>query len=199
MGDLHPEIATQKIRCVTGPDVTVGHPSVTYQQTVSAGWRSRSPTRQRGRRGRAVAHVVLDVEPLATEPGGTGLEFWSTVAGGRVPQEYVRAVEAGCRDALAERPLGGHPATGLRVTPTALRAGATALLEPVWRGHAHRARGCRRRCARRPDGAAGSQVPGRMGGAAVPTATVPPAEPFGYATRCAAGRRPGCLHGPAHG
>ncbi len=72
-----------------------------------------------------------------------------------MPQEYVRAVEAGCRDALAEGPLGGHPVTGLRVTLTdgsthvkdssdtafrtagrlglraALRACTTALLEPV--------------------------------------------------------------------
>jgi elongation factor G len=40
------------------------------------------------------------------------------VAGGHVPREYIRAVEAGCRDALAEGPLGGHPVTGLRVTLT---------------------------------------------------------------------------------
>src|SRR5213076_77044 len=83
-----------------------------------------------------------------------GFAFQSAVAGGRVPREYVRAVEAGCRDALAEGPLG-HPVTGLRVTLTdgathvkdssemafrtagrlglreALRACATVLLEPV--------------------------------------------------------------------
>jgi elongation factor G len=40
------------------------------------------------------------------------------VTGGRVPREYVRAVEAGCREALAEGPLGGHRVVGLRVTLT---------------------------------------------------------------------------------
>lgn len=44
--------------------------------------------------------------------------FRSSVVGGRVPQEYVRAVEACCRDALTEGLLGGHPVTGLRVTLT---------------------------------------------------------------------------------
>jgi elongation factor G len=81
--------------------------------------------------------------------------FRSTVVGGRVPREYVRAVEAGCRDALSEGPLGGHPVTGLEVTLAdgathpkdssemafrtagrlglreALRACAMTLLEPV--------------------------------------------------------------------
>jgi elongation factor G len=44
--------------------------------------------------------------------------FRSEVAGGRVPREYIRAVEAGCRDAMAEGPLGGHPVTGLRIILT---------------------------------------------------------------------------------
>ncbi|CAM5673364.1 elongation factor G [Streptomyces violaceorubidus] len=102
---------------------------------------------------------MLDVEPWKEEADGDAaggaFVFRSTVVGGRVPQEYVRAVEAGCRDALAEGPLGGHPVTGLRVTLTdgqthvkdssdtafrtagrfglrdALRASRMVLLEPV--------------------------------------------------------------------
>ncbi|MEV5738693.1 hypothetical protein AB0L30_01445 [Microbispora rosea] len=50
--------------------------------------------------------------------GAAGRPTGSTVTGGRVPREYVGAVEAGCRDALAAGPLGGHPVTGLRVTLT---------------------------------------------------------------------------------
>src|SRR3954447_25458360 len=81
------------------------------------------------------AHVVLDVAPLgtatdtATDAAGddgvaAGFVFRSAVVGGRVPREYVRAVEAGCRDALADGLLGGHPVTGLLVT---LTDGATHL------------------------------------------------------------------------
>jgi elongation factor G len=156
------------------------------------------------------------VRPLADIPGGAvdgegglvDLVFESTVVGGRVPQEYVRAVEAGCRDALAEGPLGGHPVTGLHVVLTdgathvkdssetafrtagrlalreALRASAMVLLEPVVEV-----------TATAPDEAIGSvlgdlasrrgRVTGstaRSGSTAV-TATVPLAELFGYATR----------------
>ena len=53
----------------------------------------------------------------STATARRSFEFRSTVVGGRVPQEYVRAVEAGCRDALvrgsARRAPGdraaGHP------------------------------------------------------------------------------------------
>lgn len=150
------------------------------------------------------AHVVLDVEPY----GESAFAFASTVVGGRVPKEFVRAVEAGCRDALAEGPLGGHPVTGVRVTLTdgathsrdssetafrtagrlglreALRGGVMALLEPVVE-----------LTVTVPDDAVGTvlgDLAARRGrvtgsttrsGTAVVTATVPLAGLFGYATR----------------
>ncbi|MQY33475.1 Elongation factor G [Streptomyces sp. RB17] len=209
MGELHLEVAVEKIRRDGGPEVSVGRPRVAYRETVVEGVTGFvfRHVKQDGGAGQ-FAHVVLDVEPLGPEAGATGFEFRSTVAGGAVPQEYVRAVEAGCRDALAEGPLEGHPVTGLRVTLTdgsthvkdssdtafrtagrlglrqALRACATALLEPVAEV-----------TVTVPEDAVGSVLGdlaarrGRVGGsetrggAAVLTATVPLAELFGYATR----------------
>jgi len=205
MGELHLEVAVEKIRQATGVDVGVGRPRVAYRETVVRGVSGLvyRHVKQDGGAGQ-FAHVVLDVEPLE----GTGFEFRSTVTGGRVPQEYVRSVEAGCRDALTEGPIGGHPVTGLRVTLTdgathvkdssetafrtagwlglreALRACATVLLEPVVEV-----------TVTVPEDAVGSvlgDLAARRGrvsgtttraGSAVVTATVPLAELFGYATR----------------
>ncbi|MFB7241441.1 elongation factor G [Streptomyces populi] len=214
MGELHLEVAVEKIRRAHGLDVAVGRPRVSYRETVARGVSGLvyRHVKQDGGAGQ-FAHVVLDVEPLGTDPGGagepvTGFEFRSTVVGGRVPQEYVRAVEAGCRDALAEGPLGGHPVTGLRVTLTdgathvkdssetafraagrfglreALRASAVILLEPVAEV-----------TVTVPEDAVGGVLGdlaarrGRVSGSltrvgtSVVTATVPLAELFGYATR----------------
>ncbi|MDV9175252.1 elongation factor G, partial [Streptomyces sp. W16] len=152
MGELHLEVAVEKIRLATGVEVDVGRPRVAYRETVVRGVSGFvfRHVKQDGGSGQ-FAHVVLDVEPL----DGSGFAFRSAVVGGRVPQEYVRSVEAGCRDALTEGPVGGFPVTGLRVTLTdgathvkdsseqafrtagrlglreALRACATVLLEPV--------------------------------------------------------------------
>ncbi|WP_106401742.1 elongation factor G [Actinocorallia populi] len=206
MGELHLEVAVEKIRRSHGLDVGVGRPQVAYRETVARGVSGLvyRHVKQDGGAGQ-FAHVVLDVEPLEPEEG---FVFRSVVTGGRVPQEYVRAVEAGCRDALAEGPLGGHPVTGLRVTLTdgathskdssemafraagrfglreALRAGVMALLEPVAEV-----------TVTVPDEAVGTvlgdlaarrgRVSGRAArsGTAVITATVPLAELFGYASR----------------
>ncbi len=176
MGELHLEVAVERVRREHGLEVTVGRPGVAYRETVRAAWTGfvHRHVKQDGGAGQ-FAHIVLDVEPR--EEGG--FEFRSTVVGGRVPQEFVRAVEAGCRDALAEGPLGGHPVTGLRVTLTdgqthvkdssdtafrtagrfglrdALRASRMVLLETGRRGHGHRARGRGGRRAGRPRRAPG--------------------------------------------
>ncbi|MFB0615917.1 elongation factor G [Streptomyces sp. AGS-58] len=208
-GELHLEVAVERVRRAGGPEVTVGRPRVSYRETVTGGVRGfvYRHVKQDGGAGQ-FAHVVLDVEPLGPDAGATGFVFRSAVTGGRVPQEYVRAVEAGCRDALTEGPLGGHPVTGLRVTLTdgsthvkdssdtafrtagrlglraALRACTAVLLEPVAEVTVtvpeDAVGGVLGDLAARRGRVGGSQV---RGGAAVLTATVPLAELFGYATR----------------
>ncbi|MFC8509987.1 elongation factor G [Streptomyces sp. NPDC057411] len=205
LGELHLEVAVEKLRRAQGIEVTVGRPRVAYRETVVRGVTGLvyRHVKQDGGAGQ-FAHVVVDVEPL--EDGE--FVFRSAVTGGRVPQEFVRAVEAGCRDALVEGPLGGHPVTGVRVTLTdgathvkdsselafraagrfalreALRTSEMALLEPVAEV-----------TVTVPDTAVGTVLGdlsarrGRVtdsttrGGTAVLTATVPLAELFGYASR----------------
>ncbi|GAB2621914.1 elongation factor G 2 [Paractinoplanes abujensis] len=111
-GELQLEVAVTRLR-EAGVAVNVGRPRVAYRETVLQGVTGfvHRHVKQDGGAGQ-FAHVVLDVEPLE----GTGFVFASAVTGGRVPAEYVRAVEAGCRDALTDGPLDGHPVVGLRVT-----------------------------------------------------------------------------------
>ncbi|GAA4906249.1 elongation factor G [Nonomuraea thailandensis] len=204
MGELHLEVAAEKLRRDHRLEVSVGRPQVAFRETVGRGVSGLlyRHVKQDGGAGQ-FAHVVIDVEPL-----DEGFAFASAVTGGRVPREYVRAVEAGCRDALSDGPLGGHPVTGLRVTLTdgathvkdssemafraagrlalreALRQCAMVLLEPVVEV-----------TVTVPDEMAGAvlgDLSARRGrisgsearaGAVVITAVVPLAEVFGYATR----------------
>ncbi|MFE0473751.1 elongation factor G [Streptomyces sp. NPDC058947] len=204
MGELHLEVAVEKLRRDLGLEVTVGRPRVSHRETVGRGVTGLvyRHVKQDGGAGQ-FAHVVFDVEPY-----DGGFAFRSAVVGGRVPQEYVRAVEAGCRDALAEGPLGGHRVTGLRVTLTdgathvkdssdtafrtagrlglreALRGCAMVLLEPVAEVTVtvpeDAVGGVLGDLAARRGRVSGSVT---RAGAAVVTATVPLAELFGWATR----------------
>ncbi|WP_200309019.1 elongation factor G [Streptomyces adelaidensis] len=214
MGELHLEVAVEKIRQTSGLEVAVGRPRVAYRETVVRGVSGLvfRHVKQDGGAGQ-FAHVVLDVAPLEADDYGvggaaTGFVFRSTVVGGRVPQEYVRAVEAGCRDALAEGPLGGHPVTGLSVTLSdgathskdssemafrtagrlglreALRTGVMGLLEPVVdvtvTVPADAVGGVLGDLAARRGRVSDSVA---RAGSVVITASVPLAELFGYATR----------------
>ncbi|MFE7583435.1 elongation factor G [Streptomyces gardneri] len=208
LGELHLEVAVEKLRRDRGLEVTVGRPQVAYRETVAKGVTGLlyRHVKQDGGAGQ-FAHVVVDVEPLGSDVDGE-FAFSSSVTGGRVPQEYVRAVEAGCRDALVEGPLGGHPVTGVRVTLTdgathpkdssemafrtagrfalreALRASAMTLLEPVAEVTVT--------VPAESVGAVLGDLAARRGrvtdqttrsGTAVVSATVPLAELFGYASR----------------
>ena len=205
LGELHLEVAVEKIRLSHGLVVSVGRPQVAYRETVLRGVSDLvyRHVKQDGGSGQ-FAQVVLDVEPW---PDGD-VEFGSTVIGGRVPKEYVKAVEAGCRDALLEGPLGGHPVTGLRIQLTdgathskdsselafrnagrfglreALRRSEMALLEPVLEVTVtvpeDAVGGVLGDLAARRGRVTGSTA---RAGTVVVTATVPLAELFGYATR----------------
>ncbi|MBU6529516.1 elongation factor G [Streptomyces mayonensis] len=209
MGELHLEVAAERVRREHGLEVAVGRPGVAHRETVGAGVTGfvYRHVKQDGGAGQ-FAHVVLDVEPWPETGEDGGFVFRSAVVGGRVPQEYVRAVEAGCREALAEGPLGGHPVTGLRVTLTdgqthvkdssdtafrtagrfglrdALRASEMVLLEPVVEVTVtvpeDAVGGALGDLAARRGRVTGSDT---RGGAVTVTATVPLAELFGYATR----------------
>ena len=207
LGELHLEVAVEKMRRAGGLHVNTGRPEVTYRETVVRGVSGLvyRHVKQDGGAGQ-FAHVVLDVEAAGADDE-EGFVFRSAVVGGRVPREYIRAVEAGCRDALTQGPLG-HPVTGLRVTLTdgathpkdssemafrtagrlglreALRASVMQLLEPVAEV-----------AVTAPNDAMGGvlgDLAARRGhvldvtvraGTGVVTATVPVAELFGYANR----------------
>ncbi|MFB9444191.1 elongation factor G [Dactylosporangium vinaceum] len=205
LGELHLEVAVEKMRLAgNGLEIAVGRPQVAYRETLVRGVTGlyHRLVKQDGGSG-LYAHVSIDVTPSTED-----FEFESTVVGGHVSKEYVRAVEAGCRDALAAGPVAGYPVTGVKVTVTdgkmhdhdsselafrlagrealqlALRESQMALLEPVAAV-----------TVTVPDDMVGAvlgdlmarraQVGGAAprGGTVVVTATVPLAELFGYATR----------------
>ena len=222
LGELHLEVAVEKIRRACGLEVSVGRPEVAYRETVVRGVSGLvyRHVKQDGGAGQ-FAHVVLDVEPADVEEG-EGFVFRSAVAGGHVPREYIRAVEAGCRDALADgparRPPGdraaGHPdrrghspeglvGDGVQDGRPARAAGSTARERDAAPGASRRGRrdGARRRRGRgtgRPRGPARPRH--GLGGTGRDRRSSPrPCRwPSYSATRavCAAGRRAGAPSPP---
>ncbi|MFN3648606.1 MAG: elongation factor G [Armatimonadota bacterium] len=113
MGELHLEIIQDRLFREFKVEANVGRPQVAYRETISRAAHAEGRfVRQTGGKGQ-FGHVVFDVAPL--DPG-TGFQFHNKTVGGSVPREYVNAVEAGVREAMAGGVLAGYPVIDVSVT-----------------------------------------------------------------------------------
>jgi elongation factor G len=116
MGELHLEVIVDRLMREFKVAANVGRPQVAYRETVKKavhGFKLRLK-RQTGGSG-MFAEIVIDLEPLAP---GAGFEFEDRVKGGRVPREFIPAVEKGLRDALEGGVLAGYPLVDLKASLT---------------------------------------------------------------------------------
>ena len=113
MGELHLEIIVDRMKREFGVEASVGKPQVAYRETFRRSLESEGKfVKQSGGRGQ-YGHVWLKLDPLAH---GKGFEFVDAIKGGRVPKEYIPAVEKGVREALQDGVLAGYPVVDVRAT-----------------------------------------------------------------------------------
>jgi elongation factor G len=205
MGELHLEIITDRLLREFKVEANIGRPQVAYRETIRKAAKAEGRyIRQTGGRGQ-YGHAWLEVEPL---PRGTGIEFVDKITGGKIPREYIRAVEGGFREATESGVLAAYPVVDVRGTlvdgsfhevdssemafkiagsmafKSAAQAASPVLLEPVMKVE-----------VTTPDHYMGDVIGdlsarrGRIsameqrGGLRIVQAEVPLAEMFGYATQ----------------
>jgi elongation factor G len=115
MGELHLEVIVDRLLREFSVDANVGRPQVAYRETV----RERVEkiegrfVRQTGGRGQ-YGHVVINLEPAPEE----GFDFVNQIKGGRIPTEFIPAVEQGIEEALGSGVRAGYPMVDVRVELT---------------------------------------------------------------------------------
>ena len=113
-GEIHLQMAIERLRQRFNLDVTGKKPQVPYRETIRKAISEHGRfKRQTGGHGQ-FGDVFLDVAPL---PRGEGFRFSDTVVGGAVPKSYIPAVEEGVRDYLKRGPLG-YPVIDVKVVLT---------------------------------------------------------------------------------
>ena len=113
MGELHLEIIVDRLLREFNVDADVGKPQVAYRETITKTVKSEGRfIRQSGGRGQ-YGHVWLTLEP---QPSGKGFEFVNRIVGGRIPKEYIPAVEKGVVEAMEKGVLAGFSMVDVKVT-----------------------------------------------------------------------------------
>ena len=111
LGETQLEVAAEKMLRKFGVGVELKTPDVPYKETITvptkAEYKHRKQTGGHGQYG----HVLMEFEPL---PRGSGHEFADKVAGGRIPKNYIPAVEKGINEGIQEGVLAGYPVVDIR-------------------------------------------------------------------------------------
>jgi elongation factor G len=113
MGELHLEIIVDRLKREFNVDANVGRPQVAYRETARNAVEKIQGkfVRQTGGRGQ-YGHAIINLTPGEQ---GSGYEFVDKVVGGKVPKEYIPAVDQGIQEAMESGLLGGYPVVDIRV------------------------------------------------------------------------------------
>ena len=102
-GDIHIQLALERIKRKFDLDVQTGCPQVPYRETIRNGITHHARhKRQSGGHGQ-FADIKVEIKPL---PRGTGFTFTDSIVGGVVPKNFIPAVEIGLKDNTERGPLG---------------------------------------------------------------------------------------------
>ena len=105
MGELHLEIIVDRLSREFGVGANVGKPKVAYKETITASAKGEGRfVRQTGGRGQ-YGHAKVKIEPA--EPGA-GLVFENAIVGGKIPREFISAVQSGVKEAMESGYLAGY-------------------------------------------------------------------------------------------
>ena len=113
MGEIHLEVAVEKLRRQFGVEVELRTPKIPYKETIKGTAEAQGKyKKQTGGRGQ-YGDCWLRVEPL---PPGTDFEFVNAIVGGVIPRQYIPAVEKGVVERMSKGVVAGYPVVDARVT-----------------------------------------------------------------------------------
>ena len=112
MGELHLEIIVDRMKREFNVEANIGQPQVAYRESIrkSDVEVQGKFVRQSGGRGQ-YGDVWLR---LSQNEQGAGFEFINSIKGGVVPSEYIKPVEQGVKEAMANGVIAGYPVVDVK-------------------------------------------------------------------------------------
>jgi elongation factor G len=116
MGELHLEVLVDRMKREFRVEANIGKPQVAYRETIRrkvdrVEYTHKKQTGGSGQYGR----VIISIEPTGGNGDG-GYEFVNAVTGGRIPREYIPAVDEGIQEAMEFGILAGYPLVDIKAT-----------------------------------------------------------------------------------
>ena len=112
MGELHLEILVDRMKREFSVEANIGQPQVAYRESIrKSGVEVQGKfVKQSGGRGQ-YGDVWLRI---SQNEQGEGFEFINSIKGGSVPSEYIKPVQQGIEEALANGIIAGYPVVDVK-------------------------------------------------------------------------------------
>jgi elongation factor G len=111
-GQLHLDLALEKLRRKYGAEVVIHTPKIPYRETIRATAQAQGKyKKQTGGHGQ-YGDCWLELAPSSR---GEGFAFTNRVVGGVIPRNFIPAVEKGVVEAMLHGTLAGFPVVDVRV------------------------------------------------------------------------------------
>ncbi|MBC86246.1 MAG: hypothetical protein CL677_03615 [Bdellovibrionaceae bacterium] len=117
MGELHLEVYIERMAREFGVEVQAGAPQVAYRETIGAAAPyDYTHKKQTGGSGQFAKAVGTMTPFTATEDDeDKNYKFNNKIVGGRIPKEYIPAVDKGFQEAMSKGTLIGAPIVGVQM------------------------------------------------------------------------------------
>lgn len=113
MGQLHIELAVEKVKRRYKTNIVLKTPKIPYRETIKGKAQVQGRhKKQSGGRGQ-FGDCTIEMEPL---PRGEHFQFVDKIVGGVIPQQYRPAVEKGIIEAMERGVIAGYPFVDLKVS-----------------------------------------------------------------------------------
>lgn len=113
MGELHLEIIVDRMRREFKVDGNIGKPQVSYKEAISASGKGEGRFTRQVAGKNQFGHVVVRLDP---RDRGTGFLFKNELPAGRLPKEFIVAVEQGLKESTLGGIQVGYPAVDIQAS-----------------------------------------------------------------------------------
>ncbi len=114
MGELHLDVYVERIRREYGVSVDVSPPKVSYREAPTRACEFNYKHKKQSGGSGQYAHIVGTIQPLP-EDAEESFVFEESIVQGRIPKQYIPAIEKGFRNALQKGPIAEYPVVGIKI------------------------------------------------------------------------------------
>ncbi len=112
MGQVHLDVAIEKLKRKFGTEVLLEAPKIPYKETIIGNTKIQGKyKKQSGGKGQ-YGDCSIEIHPLER---GKGFEFVDNVVGGAIPRQYIPAVENGIKEAMVDGVIAGYPVVDVQI------------------------------------------------------------------------------------